>query len=262
MTPGRLSGQVAVVTGAGRGLGRAVALGFAREGANLWICARTRAELEKTGQLVRAEKTRAELRVVDLAQSDTCRAFACEVLDMTRRVDVLVNNAGVLRLAPIEEITAAEWSQVLAVNLTAPFLLTQLFLPGMRIGGGSIINVSSRAGILPFKNECAYCASKFGLEGVTRSLALELAGTPVSINTVTPGLRIKPTSLTEADLENARAEERAQWQSPEKLVPAFLYLATLRGQATGLRFDAFKLSQLVRREGYGMTPERILSAVE
>jgi NAD(P)-dependent dehydrogenase (short-subunit alcohol dehydrogenase family) len=262
MRLGSLSGQVAVITGAGRGLGRAVALGFAREGANLWICARTRPELEKTGQLIGADKANAEVRVVDLAQSDACRAFAAEVLERAGRVDVLVNNAGILRLAPIEEITASEWSQVLAANLTAPFLLTQHFLPGMRAGGGSVINVSSRAGIMPFTNECAYCASKFGLEGMTRSLALELTGTRISINTVTPGLRIKPTSLTESALERVPAAERDQWEDPEKLVPAFTYLAALRGQVTGLRFDAFKLSQLVACEGYGMTPDQARSASE
>ena len=259
MSEARLANRVAVVTGAGRGLGRAVAVGFARQGAHVWICARTGPELERTGRAIRDAGATVEIRAADLADPEACRSFAAEVLRISKRVDVLVNNAGILRLTPVEQVTAAEWSQILAVNLTAPFLLTQLFLPVMKTGGGSVVNVSSRAGVMPFKNECAYCASKYGLEGLTRALALELEGTNVSLNTVTPGLRIKPTSLKEEDIDHVPAADREQWQDPERLVPAFVYLAMLRGAVSGLRFDAYKLSQLIEHEGFGVGLDRIKS---
>lgn len=85
-----------------------------------------------------------------------------------------LNNAGVLRLTPIETLTPGEWSQTIAVNLTAPYFLTRAVPPGMKERGGSILNVSSRAAVMGFKDESVYCASKFGLEGLTRALAVEL----------------------------------------------------------------------------------------
>lgn len=262
MKRGRLYDRTAVVTGAGRGLGRAVAAGLAHEGARLWVCARTKAELDHTVRLIRGAGGRVEARMVDLAEAGACASFVEEVLSGAGSVDVLVNNAGILRVAPVEEVSPGDWSRTLAVNLTAPFLLTRDFLPAMRGRGGSVINVSSRAGVMGFVNECAYCASKFGLEGLTRALALELAETGISVNTVTPGLRIKPTSLTEEAFETAAEDQKDLWQDPARLVPAFLCLAGLRGGVTGLRFDALKLSLALERNGFDMAPERVRELAE
>jgi len=258
---GCLQGQTVVITGAGRGLGRAAAVGMAKEGARLWICARTEAELVKTADQIRAAGGEVEARRVDLADWEACSYFADEIL-ASQPVDVLVNNAGILQLKPLDQISQEDWLLTLAVNLNSPFLLMQKFLPGMRARGGSVINVSSRAGVLGFSDEAAYCTSKFGLEGLTRALAKELEGEMVSINTLTPGLRIKPTSLTAEEFAGLPLEKREQWNDPQVIVPAFVSLAGLRGEISGLRFDAEKLSHVLAEEGFDLALQRIKELAE
>jgi NAD(P)-dependent dehydrogenase (short-subunit alcohol dehydrogenase family) len=259
---GRFTGQTAVVTGAGRGWGRAIAVELAREDASVWICARTRNELDKAADEIRSAGGGVEPRRVDLGDDKSLSSFATEVLQKSQSVDVLINNAGVLNLTPIEALSPEEWSLNLAVNLTAPFLLIRAFLPGMKERGGSIINVSSRAGVMGFKDEAAYCTTKFGLEGLTRALAVELAGTKVSLNTITPGLKIKPTSITDEDFAALSEEKRREWNDPALLNPAFVYLSGLRGEVSGLRFDAHRLSEALRQEGLDITPERAKELAE
>ena len=229
---GRLDGVTTVVTGAARGLGHAVARGFAREGATLHVC----------DQLDPPEIEGATWYDVDLRDRDACRGFVADVLERSGTIDVVVNNAAVLPLESLDDTTEKVWDETLAVNLTAPFLLSQGFLPNMKARGGSIINVSSRAGVLGFTNEVAYCASKFGIEGLTKALAAELSGTSVSVNTITPGLRIKPTMMTLAE-EARLPPENKPWSSADAIVPAFVFLALARGEPTGQRFDAEELSR-------------------
>jgi NAD(P)-dependent dehydrogenase (short-subunit alcohol dehydrogenase family) len=259
---GRFTGQTAVVTGAGRGWGRAIAVELARESASVWICARTGSELDRAADEIRSAGGAVEARRVDLSDGKSLSTFAAAVLQKSQSCDVLINNAGVLNLTPIEALTPEEWSLNLAVNLTAPFLLIRAFLPGMKKSGGSIINVSSRAGVMGFKDEAAYCTTKFGLEGLTRALAVELAGTKVSLNTITPGLKIKPTSITEEDFAALPEEKRREWNDPAILNPAFVYLSGLRGEVSGLRFDAFRLSEALRQEGLDIAPERAKELAE
>jgi NAD(P)-dependent dehydrogenase (short-subunit alcohol dehydrogenase family) len=259
---GRLSGRTAVVTGAGRGWGRAIAVELAREGASVWISARTAGELDKTAEQIHSIGGLVESHQVDLGDEKALGAYADAVLQKSTSVDILINNAGILKLTPIEQLTLGEWSQNLAVNLTAPFLLIGTFLPEMRERGGSIINVSSRAGVMGFKDEVAYCTTKFGLEGMTRALAKELAGTRVSFNTITPGLKIKPTSITDEDFAALPEDKRREWNDPALLNPAFVYLSGLRGEVSGLRFDAHRLSEAVRREGFDISPDRAKELAE
>jgi gluconate 5-dehydrogenase len=256
-----LDGSTALITGAGRGLGRAIAVAYGRAGADVWITARTESELTVTADSIRGAGGLVHVVRADLGDPSGCDALIATVRGGTPRLDILVNNAAVLDFVTVEGLSREVWARTLAVNLTASFVLTQAFLPGMRREGGSIINVSSRAGVLAFAKEAAYCASKFPLEGFTRSLALELQGQPVSANTVTPGLRIKPTSVSDIDIAHRPAEERDQWQDPEQLMPAFLWLARLRGEVSGLRFDAHRLSTAIEarlsiaaRDGAGLTP--------
>ena len=257
----RMTGQTVVVTGAGRGLGRAVAVGMAHAGAKLWICARTGSELSETANQIKSLGGELEVRNLDLTQWEACEKFADEILGSSQ-VDVLVNNAAILQLKPIASISKNDWSQTLAVNLSAAFLLIQKFLPGMSERGGSVINVSSRAGVLGFSNEAAYCTTKFGLEGLTQALAKELEGKRISINTLTPGLRIKPTSMTEKEYENLPPDKREQWNDPKEIVPAFILLACLRGEVGGLRFDAQKLSQVLAVEDFNLSQQRIIEIAE
>jgi NAD(P)-dependent dehydrogenase (short-subunit alcohol dehydrogenase family) len=242
-----LERTTAVVTGAGRGLGRAVAAALAREGARVIACDRTNEELAATERLIRSEGGEVEAHRFDLADPAACETFAATV----GRTDALVNNAAVLERAGVRGTTLDSWTSTLAVNLTAPFLLIRSFLPGLLESGGSIVNVSSRAGVLGFENEGAYCASKFGLEGLTRALAAELEGVRVSANTVTPGLSLKPTSLTDAEASLSPA--RGEWNDPMSLGPAFVLLAGLRGEVSGCRFDALRLAEAVARKGGKLT---------
>ena len=253
----RLAGKTVVVTGAARGLGRAVALGLGREGATLWLCDRSQAELAHTVAMIEEDGGTAHSRNVDLSDVAECRRFAAEAGE----ADTLVNNAAVLHLTPVQDVTESEWNETLAVNLTAPFVLAQRFLPRMRKDGGSIINMSSRAGIRGFARETAYCAAKFGIEGMTRALACDLEGEPVSVNTMTPGLRIKPTMMTD-DEERAISPESRTWDDAAPLVPAFTFLALARGVPSGLRFDAEKLSRAVEEAKYELSRDRLEEIAE
>ena len=225
-----------MVTGAARGLGRAVAQGFAREQATLHLCDR----------IASPEIDGATWHDVDLRDREACRRFVSDVLDRSGAIDVLVNNAAVLPFATLNATTDDAWDETLSVNLTAPFLLVRGFLPSMKARGGSIINVSSRAGVLGFEKEVAYCASKFGIEGLTKALAAELSGAPVSVNTITPGLHIKPTMMTLAEESQLPLEEKP-WSSADALVPAFVHLALARGEPTGQRFDAKQLTEELKK---------------
>jgi NAD(P)-dependent dehydrogenase (short-subunit alcohol dehydrogenase family) len=203
-----------------------------------------------------------ESRTVDLEDERAVLELVAEMKEASKNIDILVNNAGILRLTPFDELSTREWSQTLAINLTAPYLLIRAALPEMKELGGSIINVSSRAGVLGFKDESAYCTSKFGMEGLTRALAVELEEYPISINTVTPGLRIKPTSLSEVEFEKLPPENKAEWNDPEAITPAFNYLAGLRGEVSGLRFDAERLSKAINDQETTLTPEQTRELAE
>lgn len=236
-TSRRLQGVTAIVTGAARGLGRSVAEGFARRGAAVHACDR----------IPIREMEGVERYEVDLSDRGAAVGFVREVIATAPGVQVLVNNAAVLPITPMESITEEEWDRTFAVNLTAPFLLCREILPTLRANGGSIINVSSRAGVLGMEHEVTYCATKFGIEGLTRALATE-AGANVSVNTITPGMRIKPTNMTDEE-DAAVPPEKKAWRDAEAIVPAFTLLALARGNPTGRRFEADKLSEELKRTG-------------
>jgi NAD(P)-dependent dehydrogenase (short-subunit alcohol dehydrogenase family) len=244
-----IAGVDVLVTGASRGLGRAVAEAFAAEGARVWICADHVAELERTKSLIDEAGGVACAITADLADPDECMSVAHTVSQGASRLQVVVNAAAVLQLRRVENLSVADWSHTLAVNLTAPFILTRELLAPLQTTGGSVINVSSRAGVKPFEQEAAYCASKYGVEALTGCLAIELRGAPVSVNTITPGLRIKPTSMTDEDVLSVPEPLRKQWSDPAEIMPAFVFLAGLRGEVTGRRFDAFVLTQALERLG-------------
>lgn len=254
---GSLAEWDGVVTGAGRGLGRGIARALARAGMRVWICADDGAELERTAALIAEEGGDAHTRVVDLADPEQCAAFADLVGERAPRLRTVVNNAAVLERVAVERMSLDRWNHTLAVNLTAPFLLARDLVPRLDPSGGSVINVSSMAGVRPTALESAYCASKFAIEALTRCLALELRDRPVSANTITPGIRIKPTSLTEEQISQVAPEERRQWNDPERVAPGFLWLAGLRGEVSGCRFDARKLTEALERHG----PDETLNGI-
>lgn len=185
----RLSGKVCVVTGAGRGIGRAVALAFAREGGALALCARTLAELEETAAEAGRLGADVILDVCDVTQPEQVEAFVALALKQGR-VDVLVNNAGIGDPGTSLANTSPEaWDRVMAVNLRGPFLFARAVLPAMTSQrSGSLINVSSRLGRIAGTTFQTYGVSKWGLEGLTRYLAAEVAPFGIRVNSVSPGL--------------------------------------------------------------------------
>lgn len=160
------------------------------------------------------------------------------------RVDVLANVAGVIELKHLEETTLEDWETILNINLRAPFLTCKAVAPAMkRQRSGSIINVSSRAGVMGFADEIAYCASKWGLEGLSRSIALDLERFGIAVNTLTPG-----TPTHTAMSEKTYSEEtRKIWRDPAEITPAFVHLALQTPQGIHNQYvNAWELSQQLK----------------
>ncbi len=242
---GRLGGRVAVVTGAARGIGRAVATAFAEAGAVVYALDRLADEVNTIADGTTACGGLIRPRPVDVtAEAQVTRSFA-EIEAEAGRIDVLVNNAGIIFFKPVEEISVADWDGLMSVNLRGPFLCTRAVASGLkRRRAGAIINVSSNAGVRGGVNESAYCASKFGIEGFSRALALEFRPYNVAVNTITPGHPVH-TSMSEVTYD---ADARRIWKEPEELMPAFVHLACQ--DATGLNDRyvlAWDLVQELRR---------------
>ena len=180
------SSHVAVVTGAARGIGRRAALTLAERGYR--IAANDLDAPEETLEDLKRAGAEALPASGDVSDERSVREMVEAVLGWFGRVDVLVNNAGISLIAPAEETTLADWRRVLDVNLTGPFLMSREFGGEMlRRGSGSIVNVSSVAGLLGVADRAAYNASKHGLVGLTRTLAAEWGGRGVRVNAVCPG---------------------------------------------------------------------------
>jgi NAD(P)-dependent dehydrogenase (short-subunit alcohol dehydrogenase family) len=183
-----LDGQVALITGCSSGLGRAAALAFAQAGARIGLVARSAGDLEKVAREVESVNRQALALVADLAREDQILDTVTRVLGAFGRVDVLVNAAGTDMPAPVVDLSTEAWDRVLDVNLRAPFLLARAVFPSMiQAERGTIINISSVAGKRGWANAAAYCASKFGLTGLTQVLAAEGKAHGIRACVVYPG---------------------------------------------------------------------------
>ena len=182
---GRLAGQRALVTGAGSGIGAAIATALAAEGATLTLVGRDAGRLAQQAALLGGAVT----SVCDITDESAVERLAASAGD----VDLLVNNAGAAESAPLERTDLALWQRMLDVNATGAFLLCRAFAPAMvERGRGRIVNVASTAGERGYAYVSAYCAGKHALVGLTRALALELAATSVTVNAVCPGYTETP----------------------------------------------------------------------
>ena len=198
----RLQGKVALITGGGRGIGRAIALTFARAGADVAVTARTQAEIAAVAEEVITLGRQAYAVPGDVTEKESVARMATAVYDRFGRVDLLVNNAGTGRSAPFFKTDLEMWNQLLALNATSMYLVTQAVLKGMlERKYGRVINIVSTAGKIPFRYCTAYVASKHAALGFTRALALEVAGSGVTVNAICPGW-VGSTGLFEETIAN------------------------------------------------------------
>jgi len=237
----KLQGKHVLITGASQGLGRQLAIDFAREGAaGLAIVARDVRALNEVRDRIHEIAPQARILVIgaDLAkEADVERVIALTLSTFGGQLDVLVNNASALGPVPMPyllDFPLEDFRNVLDVNLIAPFLLIKKALPAMIECGGSIINVTSDAGIIGYPGWGAYGISKFGLEGLSQTWAAELEGTGVRVNWVDPGSM--NTAMHRAAEPDA---DPSQWADPADVTGVFIYLASdASREVNGQRFQA------------------------
>ncbi len=201
----QLANQIAVVTGAGRGIGRAIALKFAAEGADVACVSRTVENSEKVAAEIRALGRKAWAYAVDVSDSAAVASTGEKILTDTVRIDILVNNAGVTRDGLLMRMADEDWDAVLNTNLKGAFSFTKAFSRSfIKQRSGRIINVASVIGLIGNAGQCNYSASKAGLIGFTKSVARELASRGITVNALAPGFI--ETDMTSVLNEEMRAE--------------------------------------------------------
>jgi 3-oxoacyl-[acyl-carrier protein] reductase len=228
-----LAGGTAVVTGASRGIGRAIALRLAEAGADIALWARDGDALAHVAAEVTAHGVRALPAVCDVADPAAVHAAATEVRRALAPVTVVVNNAGAVLRKPTAEITDAEWRRVIAINLDGTFHVTRAFLGDLTRVSGRVINIASIAGREGTALLAAYCAAKHGVIGLTRALAEELRTAKVSVNAICPGS--VDTAMLREGMPGARAD-----MSPDDIARTALFLAHAAPSAlTGACVDVY-----------------------
>jgi NAD(P)-dependent dehydrogenase (short-subunit alcohol dehydrogenase family) len=215
-----LKGQVAVVTGGGRGIGRAIARRFGSEGAAVIVTARSEGEVKQVAGEIQEQGGKVIAVVADVAKEADCEKIVRAAREKFGAVHILVNNAGIYGpVMPVENISAREWDEVMAVNLRAPFVLSKLVLPEMyERGSGAILNITSVAAKAAFQLNSPYAASKAGLMGLTHTLAAEAARKGVRVNAISPG----PVTETRMSKELGRRLVEYFQAEPDKMMKQML----------------------------------------
>jgi NAD(P)-dependent dehydrogenase (short-subunit alcohol dehydrogenase family) len=202
-----IEGRKAVVTGASKGIGAEIARVFADAGADIIAVARDAAGLAETAKDVRAKGRHCLTIIADLAQADAAATIATQALAHFGTIDILVNSAGIARIAPALALSLEDWEATMAVNLRAPFQLAQAFAPAMIAQRwGKIINISSQTGVIALDDHAAYATSKGGLNALTKSLAAEWARHNLQVNAICPTVILTPMGVQ-------------VWSAPEKAAP-------------------------------------------
>lgn len=223
----RLKGKSAIVTGAGRGIGKAIALALASEGCHLVLAARSEEQLKSVGELARRQGVQALTVKADVTVEDDVRTVVHKAVQMFGKIDVLINNAGILPESirvPVAEIRSDDWDAVLSTNLKGMFLFTKNVLPVMKEkNDGYILTVSSVMGRWGFTNlSSPYTASKFGICGLTEALSKEIKDTNIRVSMVCPG-------IVDTDFQSPSRRKTADpedWLKPEDIAEAVLFLLT------------------------------------
>ena len=227
---GQLVNQIAVITGAGRGIGHAIALEFAAEGADVACVSRTAENSEKIASQIRGAGRRAWAYAVDVSDGAAVNAAAEKILAEAGRVDILVNNAGITRDGLLMRMSEADWDAVLDTNLKGAFLFTKAFSRVfLKQRSGRIINVASVVGLIGNAGQANYAASKAGLIGFTKSVARELSSRGVTVNALAPGFI--DTDMTAGLNDLLRADllkniPLGSFGRPEDIAASALFLAS------------------------------------
>jgi len=256
----RLEGKVVLVTGAGRGFGKYMTLAFGREGANVVAAARSTNELMAVKKSIEARGGDCAMFPTDLSRIDEMTRLRGFVEERYGRLDTLVNAAADSPWLEFEDMTIEDWDRTISVNLRAPFVLTKLFLPMMKKRGkGCIINISSGSAQVGFIAEMGYCPSKYGLEGMTQCLAMELHQYNIAANSTgvaaPEGKILKPSKITPNEELEIPIEIRSTYASDDSMVDtfseawSFLALQDAHG-VTGQRFALRQLAEYLRINGW------------
>ncbi len=229
----RLEGKIALVTGAGRGIGRAVALTFAKEGANVVVNDIDLDSAETVANEIRSLGRQAIAIKCDVTKREEVNLMAEKALDRFKRIDILVNNAGIVIPAAAEEITDAQWDTVIGINLKGAFLCSQVIGRQMiKQKHGKIINLGSMLAHFAFPLQTAYCVAKGGVLQLTRALAVEWAKYNINVNSVSPGSTLTGVQAKNIQMDPNYYQSRLlrvplrRLNQPEDIANAILFLAS------------------------------------
>ena len=227
----RLDGRVALVTGAYRGLGFAIARGLAEAGATVVLNGRKPDELKRAAATLAAEGLKVDVESFDVVERDAILAGVEAVIARHRTIDILVNNAGIQRRGPLQDFSAKDWDDIIATNLTAPFVVSQAVLPGMIARKqGKIVHIASLMSELARPSVVPYTAAKGGVRQLTRGMAVELAPHNIQVNAIAPGYFA--TEMNRALIDDAefnawvcKRTPAGRWGDPHELAGLAVFLA-------------------------------------